>query len=120
MDKVSEIMIKEIVCCTPKTKIEDSKSIMEKYDCSKIPVVNTLKEMRVIGIVDRSDLDSDVRNILECMSRDLRAIEVDSTVDECLRVMIMNNEEQLPVLDKQGHLCGMVTEKNIIKIKEGL
>lgn len=114
MDKVSEIMIRDLVCCTPYTKIEDSKRIMEKYECSKIPVVNTLKDKRVIGIISRTDLHKKFHNVVECMSRELRGVEVDSTVDECLRVMIMNNVEQVPVLDKQGHLCGIVTEKSLL------
>ncbi len=117
MDKVSEIMIRDLVCCTPHSKIEDSKILMEKYECSKIPVVNTLKDKRVIGMIDKSALNENGVNVIHCMSRELRAVEMDTTVDECLRVMIMNNIEQVPVLDKQGYLCGIVTEKNIIKPK---
>lgn len=115
MDRVSEIMIKDLVCCTPYTKIEDSKHIMEKYDCSRLPVVNTLKDKRVIGVISSSDLHKKFNNVIECMSREIRGVEVDSTVDECLRVMIMNNVEQVPVLDKQGHLCGIVTEKSLLR-----
>lgn len=115
MDKVSEIMIKDLVCCTPVTKIEDSKTIMEKYECNTIPVVNTLEEKKIIGIVSISALSYKADKVVQCMSKDLRVVEEDSTIDECLRLMIVNNIEQIPVVDKQGHLCGIVTEKIILK-----
>lgn len=115
MDKVSEVMIKDLVCCTPVTKIEDSKLIMEKYECSKIPVVNSLEDKKIIGIVSISDLTTSAEKVIECMSKDTRAVDEDSTVDECLKLMIMNDIEQVPVIDKQGYLCGIITEKILLK-----
>jgi CBS domain-containing protein len=32
MNRVSEIMIKDLVCCKPTTKVEESKILMEKYE----------------------------------------------------------------------------------------
>lgn len=113
MNKVSEIMIKELVCCTPLTKIEESKRIMKKYECSKIPVVNSFKDRKIIGAVALEDLLKK-KKVIHCMSKNLKAVEEDSTIDECLRVMIMNNMEQVPVIDKQGHFCGIVTEQRIL------
>lgn len=108
-------MIKDLVCCTPVTKIEDSKTIMEKYECSHIPVVNSLEERKIIGTISISDLFADGKKVVECMSKDLKVVEEDSTVDECLKVMILNNLEQVTVIDKQGHFCGVVTEKILLK-----
>ena len=119
MDKVSEVMIKDLVCCTPVTKVEDSKLIMEKYECSKIPVVNSLEDKKIIGIVSISDLTTSAEKVIECMSKDTRAVDEDSTVDECLKLMIMNDIEQVPVIDKQGHLCGIITEKILLRKKAG-
>ncbi len=115
MYKVSEVMIKDLVCCTPVTKIEDSKLMMEKYECTRIPVVNSLEEKRIIGVISISDLLNGGKKVIECMTKDTRAVDEDSTVDECLKVMILNNIEQVPVIDKQGHLCGIVTEKILLK-----
>jgi CBS domain-containing protein len=113
MYRVSEIMIREKVYCTPTTKVEESKSLMMKYRCSRIPVVD--KNQMIIGAISLNDLQNDSRKVIECMSKNMKVVEEDSTVDECLRVMILNNIEQVPVIDKQGHFCGMVTEKEILK-----
>jgi CBS-domain-containing membrane protein len=113
MDRVSEIMIRDLVCCRATTKVEESISLMEKYECTKIPVID--KNNMIIGSVSKEDLNGDIHKVIECMSRDMRAVEEDSTVDECLRVMIINNIDELPVIDKQGHFCGIVTEKQLIK-----
>lgn len=112
MDRVSEIMIKEFVCCSPMAKLEEPKNLMDKYHCSKIPVVD--KNRMIIGSISRADLDKDVHNVIECMSKNIRAIEEDSTVDECLKLMILNDIEQVPVIDKQGHFRGIVTEKQLL------
>lgn len=115
MIRVREIMIKDPVCCTPLTKIGESKSIMEKYSCNKIPVVNTLKEKRIIGIVSENDLNDSYECVIQCMSKNLKVVTEDETVDECLKIMIMNNVEEVPVVDKQGHFCGIVTQTEILK-----
>lgn len=112
MNRVSEIMIKELVCCTPTMKIEDSKILMDKYECTNIPVVD--KNQMIIGAISKSDLNDEANIVVKCMSKNLKVVEEDSTVDECLRVMILNNVEQVPVIDKQGHFCGMVTEKQLL------
>lgn len=112
MDRVGEIMIKESVCCSPMAKLEEPKNLMEKYHCSKIPVVD--KNRMIIGSVSRADLETNARNVIECMSKNIRAVEEDTTVDECLKLMIINNIEQVPVTDKQGHFCGIVTERQLL------
>lgn len=115
MIRVSEIMIKDPVCCTPLTKVEESKFLMKKYRCNKLPVVNTLQEKRIIGIISEKDLIGKQGAVIHCMTKNLRAVSIDSTVDECLKLMILNNIEQVPVVDKQGHFCGIVTQNEILK-----
>ena len=115
MIRVREIMIKDPVCCTPLTKIGESKNIMAKYHCNKIPVVNTLQEKRIIGIVSENDLNDSYECVIQCMSKNLKVVSEDETVDECLKIMIMSNVEQVPVVDKQGHFCGIVTQTEILK-----
>lgn len=113
MDRVSEVMIKEFVCCSPMAKLEEPKNLMEKYHCSKIPVVD--KNHMIIGSISKDDLEKNGHNVIECMSKNIRAVEEDSTVDECLKLMILNDIEQVPVIDKQGHFRGMVTERQLLQ-----
>lgn len=112
MTKVSEIMIKDLVCCGPEAEVENSRDIMKKYSCTKIPVVD--KNKMIIGGLALCDLKEGAHMVIECMSKKIRAVEEDSTVDECLKIMIMNNLDQVPVIDKQGHFCGIVTEKVLL------
>ena len=112
MIKVGEIMIKDLVCCTPGAQLEESKSLMKKYACTKIPVID--KNGMIIGGVALDDLKDDAHKVVECMSKKMKVVEIDSTVDECLKIMIMDNLEQVPVIDKQGYFCGMVTEKILL------
>lgn len=113
MERAGEIMIKEFVCCSPLSKLDVPRTLMEKYHCSKIPVVD--KNRMIIGAISKNDLNRGVQSVVECMSKSVRAVDEDSTVDECLRLMILNNIEQVPVTDKQGHFRGIVTERQILK-----
>lgn len=113
MDRVREIMLKEFVCCSPMSKLDVPKILMEKYKCSKIPVVD--KNHMIIGAISKADLNNRyAHNVIECMSKSMRAVEEDATVDECLKLMIVNNIEQVAVTDKQGHYRGLVTEKQLL------
>lgn len=112
MTRVGEIMIKDLVCCTPGAQLDEPKSIMQKYACTKIPVID--KNGMIIGGITLNDLETSAHKVIECMSKQMKAVEVDSTVDECLKIMIMENIEQVPVIDKQGHFCGIVTEKILL------
>lgn len=118
MIRVSEIMIKDPVCCTSLTNSEESKKLIKKYHCKKLPVVNTLHEKRIIGVVSEVDLDGLVNKndlVIHCMSKNIHGIYEDETVGECLKLMIINNIEQVHVIDKQGHFCGIVTQDDILK-----
>ena len=112
MDRVGQIMIKDLVCCSPTSSLEESKSVMERYKCTKIPVIN--KDRMIIGAVSLNDLKRTARKDIECMTKSVKVVEEDSTVDECLKMMIMNNIDQVPVIDKQGHFCGIVTENELL------
>ena len=114
MNKAREIMLKESVCCSPTSKLEVPKILMEKYKCSKIPVVD--KNRMIVGAVSESDLKKkNVREVIECMTRNMSAVGEDDTVDECLKLMILNNIEQVAVIDKQGRYRGLVTERQVMK-----
>lgn len=112
MITVGEIMIKEAVCCTPGAQLWEPRSLMKKYSCTKIPVID--KDGMIIGGVTLTDLEKNAHNVVECMSKKMKVVEIDSTIDECLKLMILDNIEEVPVIDKQGHLCGMVTEKILL------
>lgn len=114
MDKAREIMLNELVCCATISNVDELKSLMEKYNCTKIPVID--KNSMIIGAVSEVDLyENGVRNVVECMARKMCAIEEDDTVDECLKLMILNNVDQVAVINKQGHYRGLITTKQVLR-----
>ena len=114
MYKAREIMLKESVCCLPTSKLEETKIIMKKYNCTKIPVIDNNR--MIVGVVSASDLDKkNISKVIECMTKNMKAVEEDDTVDECLKIMILNNIEHVAVIDKQGRYCGLVTAGQVLK-----
>lgn len=114
MDKAYEIMLKDLVCCSPMSNLDEPKILMEKYNCKKIPVVD--KNHMIVGAVSEADLKkSGAITVIECMTKEMCAVEEDDTVGDCLKLMILNNIEQIAVIDKQGHYRGLVTERQLLK-----
>lgn len=116
MSLVNEVMVKDMVCCFPASSLEELKKVTEKFKCSKIPVIN--KHRMIVGTIDLEVFEnSSGRFVAECMTKNVKVVEEDSTLDECLRMMILNGIDEVPVIDKQGHYCGIIKERHLIGIK---
>ncbi|MCK4569209.1 MAG: IMP dehydrogenase, partial [Bacteroidales bacterium] len=99
--------------------VKDAFSIMEEYSIGGIPVVNNKKEL--VGIVTNRDLrfeDNPERPIVEVMTSE-NLITVTEFIDfeKAADILQKYRIEKLPVVDKSNHLVGLITYKDIIKIK---
>jgi CBS domain-containing protein len=54
--------------------------------------------------------------ISEIMTRDVFTVPPDMSVKELANLLFQKEISGLPVVDKEGHILGMVTEKDIIKM----
>ena len=53
-------------------------------------------------------------NVLEIMKPEVVTVSEDTNIYEAMRVLVENKISGLPVVDQQGCLCGIVTEKDIL------
>lgn len=99
--------------------VKDAHLIMQEYSIGGIPVVNPKKEL--VGIVTNRDLRFELnaeRPITEVMTKD-NIITVTEFIDfeKAADILQKHRIEKLPVLDKNNRLVGLITYKDIIKIK---
>jgi IMP dehydrogenase len=99
--------------------VKDARSIMQEYSIGGIPVVNKQKEL--VGIVTNRDLrfeDNPERPITEVMTSD-NIITVKEFIDfeKAADILQEHRIEKLPVVDKNNRLVGLITYKDVIKIK---
>lgn len=101
------------------TTVRDALKMMEEYHIGGIPVVNS--DNILVGIVTNRDLrfERNVnRPIKEVMTKEnLITTEEFTDFEKAADILQAHRIEKLPVVDKGNHLVGLITYKDIIKIK---
>lgn len=123
MNLVSELMTKDPVACTPLTRLEEIERIMHEQNCHEISIVDSLYENRLVGIITDSDIESRARIegvelsqlcAEQCMSELPIAVNPESSLEDCLRLMDNHHISRMPVVDKDGHYCGIISRTDIV------
>ncbi|MDR1085486.1 MAG: IMP dehydrogenase [Deltaproteobacteria bacterium] len=112
-------MIVDPVTVTPETKVLEVKKLMEHYHISGVPVVfrGELK-----GIVTNRDLRFETdfeRPVEEVMTKnDLITAQEGITLNEAKAKLHANRIEKLLVVNDGGYLVGLITIKDIEKVRQ--
>ena len=98
--------------------VKEALALMSKYHIGGIPVVNETNKL--IGIVTNRDLrfvDNVNTPVKEVMTGE-NLITRDSDVSKATEILKRYRIEKLPVVDKDGTLVGLITYKDLAKIKD--
>ena len=100
--------------------VKDALDIMSEYHIGGIPVVD--EENHLVGIVTNRDLRFERhmdKLIDEVMTSDnLVTTKRQTDLAEAAQILQENKIEKLPVVDKDNHLEGLITYKDITKAKD--
>ncbi|MCF8049859.1 MAG: IMP dehydrogenase [Desulfobacterales bacterium] len=112
-------MIIDPVTIHPDRPVREVLSLMEQYRISGVPVI---KNNALVGIVTNRDLRFETnldRPVSEVMTKDnLVTVSEGITLEESKKLLHQHRIEKLLVVDKEGRLTGMITIKDIEKIKK--
>ena len=113
-------MIYDPVTITPDATVGDALAMMKKHHIGGIPVVNAAGFL--IGIVTNRDLRFQ-ENMKEPVSSvmtssNLVTAPVGITLAEATTILQREKVEKLPVIEKDGRLAGLITYKDLMKIKD--
>jgi len=112
-------MIVDPVTIHPDKKVAAVLDLMQKYRISGVPVTQGDK---LVGIVTNRDLRFELdteKKISEVMTRDkLVTVSEGISLEESKKLLHRHRIEKLLVVDKNGRLTGMITIKDIEKIKK--
>jgi IMP dehydrogenase len=112
-------MIVDPVTMEPEKKVQDVVAVMEKYHISGVPIV---KGKKLVGIITNRDLrfENDMnKTVAEVMTREnLVTARVGITLEESKALLHRNRIEKLLVVDDRGNLKGLITIKDIEKLKK--
>jgi len=98
--------------------VSDALAMMKEHSIGGIPVVNENHEL--VGIVTNRDLRFErdlMRPVSEIMTKTVITINEFTGFEKAEAILQQHKIEKLPVVDKKNKLVGLITYKDIIKIK---
>jgi IMP dehydrogenase len=123
VDKVKKSesgMIVDPITMHPTQKIREALAIMEKYRISGVPVIN--HKGKLGGILTNRDLrfetDFDLPISARMTKRKLVTVPVGTTLEEAREHLKHTRVEKLLVVDNDRNLKGLITIKDIEKVKK--
>jgi IMP dehydrogenase len=122
VDKVKKSesgMILNPITMGPEQKIYEALEIMKKYRISGVPIT---KNGKLVGILTNRDLRFERRldeKISAVMTKDrLITVPVGTTLEASKEILHKNRIEKLLVVDEQNNLKGLITIKDIEKMRK--
>ncbi len=113
-------MITDPIYLYPHQTVGEALSLMEKYHISGLPVIED--NGKLAGIITNRDLrfETDMnKKVSEVMTKEnLIVAEVGITIDSAKDILQKYKIEKLPIVDKNFHLKGLITIKDIQKMKQ--
>ena len=112
-------MIYDPVTILKDNTVGDALQLMQENKIGGIPVVD--EKGLLIGIVTNRDLrfQSDMeRKIEEVMTKENIVTTHDTDLKLAAEVLLQNKIEKLPVVDNEGKLIGLITYRDITKLKD--
>ncbi len=113
-------MIVDPVTLTADALVSDALALMEHYHISGVPITDD--DRHLIGILTNRDLRfvEDVGQPIEHVMRKppLVTATPGTTLEEAKDLFWQHRIEKLPVVDDEGHLCGLITVKDLEKRRQ--
>lgn len=113
--KVRDIMTPNPETVSEKDSIRDAAKIMAQRDTGIVPVVDGKK---VIGLITDRDIvvrliaegkDLSSARVTEAMTKNVRSVNEDSSIDDVLRVMKSAEIRRVPVVNRNDEIVGIIS-----------
>lgn len=121
-ERCRDIMTKDPVCCLPSTSAAKVAELMMQNDTGLIPVVASLAEKKLLGVVTDRDLaltivadacDAARTSVESVMSRPAIVCSPDDPYEHALETMEHHQLRRVPVVDRQGRVVGIISQSDI-------
>ncbi len=103
----------------PEKTLQDAVDLMERYHISGVPIVDV--EGHLVGILTNRDIRFETdfaKPIGERMTKEgLVTVPVGTSLEQAQHMLAQHRIEKLPIVDAEGHLTGLITIKDIQKVK---
>jgi IMP dehydrogenase len=108
------------IALSPNQTVRDALQLMERYHISGVPITD--EQGYLVGILTNRDIRFETnydRPIREVMTAEnLITAPLGTTLDEAERILQQHKIEKLPIVDEQGKLRGLITIKDLLKLRQ--
>ena len=117
--RIRDVMTSNPVCVSERDTIREVARIMAREDTGVVPVVDGKK---VIGMITDRDIvvrlvaegkDPANAHVNEAMTKTVRAVKEDDTVNDALNVMSSSQVRRVPVVNDRNEIVGIVSMKDV-------
>lgn len=117
--------VEDLLLLTPGQTISDALSVLKEYPrVSGLLIVERRNSRKLVGVLSRRDIsgephDRSVRDLMNAGGR-LNLVTAAHGIDfeEAWQVLHEYRIEKLPLVDRKGRLTGLITEKDIVKMRK--
>ncbi len=115
------LVVESPLTISPEASVEQARLRMDVDGVGGLMVID--EENHLLGIITKRDVllapqdDIPLRQVMTPRERLITASQ-DETIVEARRTLYKHRIEKLPLVDKEGHLAGLITAQDIIKIEE--
>ena len=118
-------MTKQVIVSDVNDSLEDISRTMKKYGVGSVIAVDKKAVKKARGIVTERDIVYKVialgkhpskMKVSDVMSKPLRVITPDATLEEAAHAMKINKVKRLPVVNGQKELVGILSETDIMRV----
>lgn len=103
----------------PEATLRDALDLMDRFHISGVPIVD--QSGKLVGILTNRDIrfETDFTKAIRSRmtSENLVTASVGTTLDQAEEILADHRIEKLPIVDKDGTLKGLITIKDIQKVK---
>ena len=106
---------------TSESTVSEIADMMDLKDIGAVPIIN--QENLLIGILSERDIvrklvktgrDSDLVTAHDIMTKEIKSVQLDTSIDEAQRIMMENNIRHLPVVDQNHKLINFLSQRDLI------
>jgi CBS domain-containing protein len=122
MKKCEEIMTKNPECCLASDKVYMVAQRMQRENVGALPVVESHELKKLIGIITDRDLavrvigasrDSTATSVGDVMTANPQSCQPTEDIDATLQRMSTHQIRRLPVVDKEHHVVGIISQADV-------
>lgn len=117
-----EIMTKDVATCTPDSDVATAAKIMLERNCGFVPVVDShgtvagvLTDRDICRVAVTTHRTAEHIGVRQAMSAPVFACLPDENVKIALVTMARHHVRRLPVLDRTGHLQGVLSIDDVVR-----